>query len=95
VKLIISRAALADFARLHDFLAARNPDAARRAIDALIRAVQSLDTSPERGRPAGTPRIRELIVPFGRYGYVLRYSYSASADEVVVLRLWHGREARE
>jgi hypothetical protein len=50
-------------------------DAARRAIDALIHAVQSLDTSPERGRPSGTPGIRELIVPFGRYGYVLRYLF--------------------
>ena len=62
--LIVSRAALADLARLHDFFADRNPDAARRAVDALLRAVQSLDTSPERGRPAGTPGIRELIVPF-------------------------------
>jgi plasmid stabilization system protein ParE len=64
VTLIVSRAALADLARLHDFFADRNPDAARRAVDALLRAVQSLDTSPERGRPAGTPGIRELIVPF-------------------------------
>jgi plasmid stabilization system protein ParE len=94
VKLIVSRAALADLARLHDFLATRNPDAARRAVDALIRAVQSLDTFPERGRPSGTRGIRELIVPFGRYGYVLRYSYSASVDELVVLRIWHGREMR-
>ena len=95
MKLIVSRAALADLARLHDFLAGRNPDAAHRAIDALTRAVQSLDTFPERGRPAGTPGVRELIVPFGRYGYVMRYAYSASADELVVLRIWHGREMRE
>ena len=39
--------------------------------------------------------IRELIVPFGRSGYVLRYAYSAAADEAVILRIWHGREARE
>jgi hypothetical protein len=36
-----------------------------------------------------------LILPFGRSAYVLRYSYSAPADEVVVHRIWHGREARE
>jgi plasmid stabilization system protein ParE len=63
VKLIVSRAALADLARLRDFLAARNPYAAHRAIDALIRAARSLDTSPQRGRPVGVPAT--LIRPTG------------------------------
>jgi plasmid stabilization system protein ParE len=95
MKLIVSQAAAADLARLHAFLIDVNLPAADRAAAALIAAVQSLDTFPERGRPSGTPNIRELIVPFGGSGYVLRYAYSAQADEVVVLRIWHGREARE
>ena len=61
----------------------------------LIRAIESLEAFPERGRPSGTPNVRELIVPFGRSGYVLRYAYRRRLDEVVVLRLWHAREARE
>lgn len=60
----------------------------------MIAAVQSLTTLPERGRPAGTPGVRELVVPFGRGGYVLRYMYRPQADEIIVLRVWHGREAR-
>jgi hypothetical protein len=39
--------------------------------------------------------VRELIVPFGRSGYVLRYAYRRQTDEVIVLRLWHAREARD
>jgi|SRR3972149_7902993 len=94
MKLIVSRAAVADIERLHAFLADKSPAAARRAIAALVGAVQSLEALPERGRPSGTPNIRELIIPFGRSAYVLRYAYSAQSDEVIVLRIWHGREAR-
>jgi toxin ParE1/3/4 len=95
VKLVVSPAALADIERLRAFLIPNSPTAATRAAKTLIEAVQSLAVLPERGRPSGTPNMRELIVPFGRSAYVLRYSYSADVDELVVHRIWHGREARE
>jgi plasmid stabilization system protein ParE len=94
MKFIVSPAALADLARLRTFLAEKNPLAAGRAIAALTSAIQSLDAFPERGRPSATPNIRELIVPFGRSGYVLRYAYRQEADEIIVIRVWHGREER-
>jgi plasmid stabilization system protein ParE len=94
MKLIVSRAAALDLERLHSFLARKNPVAATRAAKVLASAIQSLDTMPERGRPSGSPNTRELIVPFGRSAYVLRYTYSIENHEVVVLRVWHGREAR-
>ena len=95
MNIIVSQAAAADFERLHAFLADKNPAAARQAVAALVAAIESLDRFPERGRPTSVRNIRELIVPFGRSAYVLRYAYSAVTDEAVVLRLWHGREARE
>ena len=95
MRLVVAQAAAADLERLHEFLADKNPDAARQAVAALVAAVESLQVFPERGRPSGVRNIRELIVPFGRSGYVLRYAYSAAADEVIVLRIWHGREERE
>jgi toxin ParE1/3/4 len=95
MKIVVSQAAADDLARLHDFLARKNVAAATRAITALISAIESLETFPERGRPSGTPNVRELIVPFGRSGYVLRYAYRRQLDEVVVLHLWHARETRE
>jgi hypothetical protein len=39
--------------------------------------------------------VRELIVPFGKSAYVLRYTHLADAGEVVVLHIWHGREQRD
>jgi toxin ParE1/3/4 len=95
MKLIVSRAAAADLERLHEFLANKNPAAARQAVAALVAAAESLHAFPERGRPSAVRDIRELIVPFGRSGYVLRYAYSAATDEAVILRVWHGREMRE
>jgi plasmid stabilization system protein ParE len=56
--------------------------------------MQSLDRFPDRGRQTSTTGVRELIVPFGRSAYVLRYAHSVDADEVIVLRIWHGREQR-
>jgi toxin ParE1/3/4 len=93
--LVVARAAFADLERLHAFLADKNPDAATRSATALMAAVESLQQFPERGRPVGDGNLRELIVSFGRSGYVLRYVYSAAADEIVILRIWHGRETRE
>ena len=95
MKFIVSQAAAADLARLHAFLAGRHPAAADRAVASLISAVQSLAVFPERGRPSGTPDVRELIVPFGQSSYLLRYTYRKQEDEVIVLRVWHGREARD
>ena len=95
MNIIVSQAAAADFERLYAFLADKNPAAARQAVAALVAAIESLDRFPERGRPTSIRNTRELIVPFGRSAYVLRYAYSAATDEAVVLRIWHGREARE
>lgn len=92
MKLAVSQAASADLARLHAFLAEKNPAAARRVTTVLIAAIQSIEAFPKRGRPTDTPNVRELVVPFGRSGYALRYAYSPERDEAVVLRIAHGRE---
>jgi plasmid stabilization system protein ParE len=95
MKLTVSPEAAVDLERLRAFLSGKNPAAADRAIAVLTVAVQSLDTFPERGMPSSTPNVRDLIVSFGQSAYLVRYSYSASAEEVVLLRIWHGREARD
>ncbi len=95
MKLVVSKEAMADFHRLHDFLADKEPEAAERAVTALREAISSLEVFPERGRPSGIPGLRELVVPFGRYAYVVRYVHLPQRDSLVVVRLWHSREARE
>lgn len=94
MKLVLSPDAAADLERLRAFLADKDRDAAQRAVAAIVHAIDSLDLFPERGRPSPAAGIRELIVPFARSAYVIRFAHDAQHDEVVVLRIWHGREDR-
>jgi plasmid stabilization system protein ParE len=85
--------ALDDIRRLYDFLLDKDPAAAGRAARAIRTGADRLVGSPEIGRPLadGTGR-RELVIPFGAGAFVLRYRIRD--DTVVVIRVWHGREAR-
>ena len=94
MRLIVSQAAQADLLRLHAFLAELSPDAAQRAVSVLVRAIDSLDLFPDRGRPSAITGLRELIVPFGRSAYIVRFAHDTGRDEIVILRVWHDREAR-
>jgi plasmid stabilization system protein ParE len=84
--------ALDDLERLEDFLAGKSVRAANAAIDAIEGAIYSLSELPERGRPSPRGKFRELLVPFGKDGYVLRYR--VRSNEVVILRIFHARERR-
>ena len=94
MKLIVSHAAATDLLRLHNFLAELSPDVAQRAVSTIVRAIDSLDLFPDRGRPSAVPGARELIVPFGSSGYIVRFAHDAGRAEVVILRVWHSRETR-
>jgi len=94
VKLIVSPAAAADLARLHAFLTDKNPAAARRAISGIVAAIDSLAAFPDRGRAFGAAGLRELIVPYGRSAYVVRFAHDPQRQEILIVRVWHGRETR-
>ncbi len=88
----------ADLERLFDFLLERAETAedALRAYEALelIRTVahSHLSTMPYSYRRVGArPTLRELIVPFGATGYVLRFDIR-TPELVVVLGARHQRE---
>ena len=86
--------AKADIQRLFDFLVDLNPEAAERVVRLIQTGAARLRETPEIGRPMQdeTGR-RELLLPFGVSAYVLRYRLSG--DDVVIIRVWHGREDRE
>jgi len=94
VKVVVSAGALDDMKRLFEFLAAKDVRSGQRAIDAVEHAIQSISELPRRGRPSGMSGVRELIIPFGRAAYILRYAQDSGRDEIVILRLWHSREER-
>ncbi|MEH1872576.1 type II toxin-antitoxin system RelE/ParE family toxin [Nostoc sp.] len=56
-------------------------------------SAESLQQNPRRGvivdEIAG---LRKLVVSFGKYGFIIHYIILE--DEVVILRLYHGRENR-
>jgi plasmid stabilization system protein ParE len=80
-------------ARLHDFLAPKNPAAAKRAIKAIRQGIKALGKHPEIGRPVEEmpPEFREWVIEFGQGAYVALYHYDRK--EVVILAVRHGREA--
>jgi plasmid stabilization system protein ParE len=86
-----TREAQADLERLFDFvlereLAREGGDLAlpERALLAIRAGVATLKTSPFTCRKAGqSPFLRELIIPFGRTGYVALFEIQGAADVVV------------
>nr|WP_292152442.1 type II toxin-antitoxin system RelE/ParE family toxin [Brevundimonas sp.] len=88
---MVTPVAQADLRRLGQFLVAKSPRAARRAVNLIEEALISLQEMPDR-TPIREDGIRELMVRFGAGGYVARYR--VMADHVIVLRIFHMREDR-
>jgi plasmid stabilization system protein ParE len=79
--------------RLYEFLAPKSRDAALRAVKAIRQDMKLLAKHPEIGRPVEDmlPQFRELVIEFGRGGYVALYHFDG--HQVVILAIRHGREA--
>jgi plasmid stabilization system protein ParE len=92
LKLVWSPAARRDLIRLREFIEPHNPAAARRAAAVLRKAANLVQEQPGIGRQIAGREDRELSVPFGQRGYLLRYRLHE--DAIVILRIWHGLEDR-
>ena len=87
----LTRGAEADLDRLFDFVLERELGRiggdlvlAEEALVAIRAGVATLRTSPFTCRKAGqSPFLRELIIPFGRSGYVALFEIVGSTDVVV------------
>lgn len=83
--------ALDDLARLREFLAKENPQAAQRAAQAIKETVSKLRELPELGRPVeNIIQYRDISVRFGAGGYVLRYRIHH--DVIYIVHIRHYRE---
>lgn len=85
--------ARADLKRLYGFLLARDFQAAEKAIETIIKTVNSLREFPFAARkaPGDDPFMRELIIPFGSAGYVALFQIK-DATTVNILAVRHQRE---
>jgi plasmid stabilization system protein ParE len=92
--ILYSSDAVSDSDRVRIFLEIRNPQAAIRAMRAIRSALARVEATPYIGKPTKDPDIRQIVVRFGRYGYIVRYRVLPD-EAIFVTRIWHGREARE
>ena len=98
-KVRFTRAAEQDLEELFDFVLERelareggNLDLAGQALDALRAGIATLKASPFTCRKAAqSPFLRELVVPFGRSGYVALFEIE-DASTVTVLAVRHQLE---
>jgi len=95
----LTRDAEADLDRLFDFVIERelardggDLTLAEQAVAALRAGMATLKSSPFTCRKAGqSPFLRELVIPFGRSGYVALFEIE-DASNVVVVAVRHQRE---
>lgn len=88
---VYSRRALDDLERLLSFLAREDTSAAVRSAAAIRTGVSMLASHPLVGRIRHGD-IRELVISFGKTGYVALYRFVPHRAEVRVLGFRHQRE---
>ncbi|WP_132979026.1 type II toxin-antitoxin system RelE/ParE family toxin [Pigmentiphaga sp. D-2] len=91
-----TREAEQDLLRLYDFVLERDPDdpgLAAQALVAIQGGVEILERSPYTCRKATphSPYLRELVIPFGRTGYVALFEIDGP-DSATILAVRHQRE---
>jgi len=92
-EVVYSARALAHLERAFEFLAEHDPEAAAGAAKAIASAVDALAAHPLIGRRVAG-HLRELVISYGRTGYVALYRFVPAQREVRVLAIRHQREFR-
>jgi plasmid stabilization system protein ParE len=92
--IVLSPDAILDVERLRDFLAPINPEAAQRALAAIWSAIERLQEFPAMGTPTADADIRQIVIHFGSSGYIVRYARLPDSGDILITRIWHGRETR-
>jgi len=86
--------ALADLDRFSEFLHKHYPSLAKVVAAEIIKKAQILAERPQLGAPlGGRPEYRQVILQVANAVYV--FQYRIDGQRVVMLRVFHGREARE
>lgn len=90
-QIVYSRNAIANLERVFAFLLEQDPQAAIASAAAIREAVGLLANHPMIGRRI-EGEIRELVISFGKTGYVALYRFLPMREEVRILAIRHQRE---
>jgi plasmid stabilization system protein ParE len=94
MKLEWSDQALADLDRFAEFLHREHPSLASVVATEIIAKAQMLSEHPQLGRPlAGRQEYRQIVLQVLGAAYVFQYRFDGR--RLVMLRVFHSREARE
>lgn len=93
MRLVYAQEAVADLARLRDFIAEHDPAAASHISADLISRIDTLCAFPETGRSLSEAPQPDSVREFIFGNHVLRYSMHA--DALAILRIWHHYEDRQ
>lgn len=78
--------------QIWQYYAERDVLVAKRAVQDVYRSLSRLLPNPRIGRPfEGDLNVRELVIPFGTYGFLALYRVDDNGD-IVVLSIRHQRE---
>ena len=84
--------AIRDLQRLRDFILPHSREAAQRAVRVIRGAVTLLESNPCLGKPVeDLLDYRDIIIPFGSSGYLLRYRIHQNTIFIVAVK--HVKEA--
>ncbi len=90
MKISYTPEAIADLSRLREFIEINNPIAAQRVANALLFGIEKLKVLPKMGIPVLRAPQPELVRDLFIGNYTIRYLIQG--EEIIVLRLWHGKE---
>jgi plasmid stabilization system protein ParE len=90
-QVVYSENALDNLERAFEFLADHDPGAAIAAVAAIRGAIDTAAHHPLIGRRVEGD-LRELVISYGRTGYVALYHFAPAQDEVRILAIRHQRE---
>jgi len=90
-QVVYSENALGNLERAFEFLAEKDPRAAVAAAAAIREAVETLSNHPLIGRRVEGD-LRELVISYGKTGYVALYRFLPVQDQVRILAIRHQRE---
>lgn len=82
-----------DLIEIADYIRERNPAAASKVRDAVLRTVEILVLFPEIGRRQSAEGVRKIATR--RYPYVIYYMLDGAAQEIVILTIQHAARERD